>query len=113
MIRPSKIKVNHLEVPIKLCSGEQAETEGYHGWFDPRKVEICMQEDLSPMFFREILLHEVLHAIFHAYRLAGDMSGSPQKKKYTEEDIVLRLAPAIMAFIKDNPDFIRWLKGSR
>jgi hypothetical protein len=66
---------------------------------------IIVDPNLSEAGMREVVLHEILHGIWAQTGL---------QKEYTEdqqESIIWTLAPRLYGFLKDNPEFLRWLCG--
>jgi len=66
---------------------------------------IIMDPNLSGQGERETLLHEVLHAIWAQTTL------NKIHDDEVEEAIVWTLAPRLLGFLKDNPEFVTWLVG--
>lgn len=57
---------------------------------------------------KEVLLHEILHAIFHTANLGYGVINL-MKRSELEETIVGGMSGPLMAVMRDNPTFTRWL----
>lgn len=106
---PATAKVNHLRIDILPATKAECEEKGLYGWYEIKDSSIYICEALSLDFFKEILWHEILHAIYHAYRIDGTPTGS--NKKQSEEELITRMAPALQAFVCDNPKIIQWFQN--
>ena len=58
---PEYVRIGAHKIPIKMQKG-LFDSEAY-GIFDPDKLEIKIENDMSPGLQRETLLHEVVEAI--------------------------------------------------
>lgn len=67
---------------------------------------IKLVEDIPPAKFKEIYLHELVHAILDDF-LAGKMFFDNNKDK--EESFVACFTPRLLSFLKDNPGTIKKL----
>jgi hypothetical protein len=57
----------------------------------------------------ETLLHEVLHALWENAGLNYLVDSREPKSK--GERLITALAPRLLSFLRDNPDFVRYLRG--
>ena len=71
-----------------------------HGYYDPRKREIRISPNLHPETRTVTLVHELLHALWHASDLGP---------RVAEEKCVTRLTLGILTLISENPDLLRTL----
>lgn len=103
----STLKVGHLTVLARpfTASEEAGAGKFLNGWWELDRGEIAVRAIPNPDLYREIVLHECLHAIIDAFRvpIGGD----------AEENVVTTLAPALLTFLRDNPEFVRWLLANR
>lgn len=86
------------------CRDETADLLGH---CDRRAGVISIEPNQSPDQKRDSLLHESLHGITDLIGLAADMSDAE------EEQLVRRLSPAILAFLRDNPKVVAFLTEAR
>jgi hypothetical protein len=81
------------EVPRRMCADDS------WGWIDPETETICYQQGAPAQRLREVILHEVIHAINGAMSLDGA----------EDEQIASRMSVALMTVMRDNPEFRQWL----
>lgn len=74
--------------------------DALYGWCQNGEHTISIRTDLPIERERTTLVHEVLHALW-------DMSALPNKP--AEEQAISTLAPLLIAFLEDNPKFLRYL----
>ena len=70
------------------------------GGFDLGRQSVFVKGDLGSDQTAETLLHEALHAIFSLGNI------TPLCRKGNDEPIVNALAPQLLHFIRQNPEFI-------
>lgn len=97
-----QIKVGAKSYAVKAMDRVKATDEGLLGHCSPFSETIEIAPDQSPGNAVNTLLHEVLHAIWHAYDL-GDAA--------SEEPAVTRLSTGLAAVFSDNPEFVAWIRG--
>ena len=95
---PKKIKVMHLtytieEIPEHLCGDR-------YGWCDSLRQTICICDSSPGERKREVLYHEVAHAVCSAM-------GIPEGQ--CEEVYVNRAAVGWMTVMRDNPALVEYL----
>ncbi len=79
-------------------------TETY-GRFDVQASRIVIDVTGSPMFVRETLTHELIHAL-------ADMTGVATNLGDKEEERTVRvLAPALLDLLRRNPKLVAYLTG--
>lgn len=76
---------------------------GDYGEFRPHAGEIALRPHMPPTLEREILWHEVKHAVAFA---AGFRD---EDKKTSEEELVTRTAGGEVAVLRDNPDLAEYI----
>lgn len=93
-----KVKVGHLEYIVEAMHPEKADAERADGLCAPRLQRIFIRSDLPAAQQAGILLHELIHAIFHAHGLPP--------ARLTEEDVATRLEGPLASLIHDNPSLM-------
>ena len=93
-----KVRVGHLEFSVRDMSPEEMERETVLGLCFRTTNAILLRPTQGDTEFNSTLVHELLHAIHHAYSIP--------EKGLTEEQICLRLEGPFVALIRDNPRFI-------
>jgi len=99
-----KVKIGHLEYAVEGLHPEKADAERADGLFIARFQKIFIRSDLPPDQQAGVLLHEILHAIFHAHGLPNS--------RLTEEDVATRLEGPLASLIRDNPFLMKTLADS-
>jgi len=104
---PEQIRVGPHTITIVSDQADmnRRSVEGKHdldGQFDHRKNEIAVHPGQHPDQQAETLLHEILHAVFGFTKL-DDLSN--------DEDVVNRLAPALLDTLRRNPALVMYLMG--
>lgn len=99
MIPVRSIRIGPFDVAIKQMASDNA-----LGIYKPADQTIYLLETYgSPQQEAETALHEILHAICDIYSI---------RPKDGEERTVHLMSVGISSLIRDNPDFIRWLRHS-
>lgn len=65
------------------------------------RLEILLTPEIAPDLMCELLLHEILHAVWSAVRAPS--------KNTTEEIVVSHLAPTLLDTLRRNPDLVAYL----
>lgn len=99
---PQRIKVGPLTYRVKLWKKRPADNARNWGLCDRESCTILIHERLSRPRFREVLLHEVMHACY-------DTSGLTLKDDCPEEMVVNDLSFALLGVLRDNPDLVAFL----
>jgi hypothetical protein len=94
---PSKLKI--LGKTFKILLLQDGEQEEVDGLMDLRKQEISVRPQTLEQV-QDTSLHEALHAISDSLRLR------------LSESQVHQLAAALLALLKDNPEYAQWLLTS-
>jgi hypothetical protein len=79
---------------------------GLNGHCDHDQGVIRYSEKQSASQIRETFLHEILHACFWNAGLTADVGGPDD-----EEKLINKLAPRVLAMMRDNKGLVRWLTG--
>lgn len=74
------------------------------GESDKKLVEILIDPSLPPSRKREVLMHEVVHAVLYEWHVDKVFPDN-----FEEEPLVEILGVALLATIRDNPDLISFL----
>lgn len=93
-----KVRIGHLDYNVELMSPQKADAEKADGLFYARDQKICVRADLPPAQAAGVLIHELIHAMFHAYGLPHN--------RLTEEDVATKLEGPLASLIRDNPTLI-------
>lgn len=112
--RPDAVKVGHMTFGIEYVT-EQEWLEHYSGYEEDggltfhnwSKIVIRLVPGITDMVIREVLLHEVLHAIWSTSMLshwAGDLAADK-----IEEGIIQAQSPMMLGVLKDNPAFLTYI----
>lgn len=94
---PSQVKVGHLVFRVEPWAAVEAARAENLGECDYLLLCIRVRDDLSPALAGEVLLHEVLHAV---YRVFGVPKGGD------EESVVETVANGLATVFADNPDLL-------
>ena len=104
-----KVRIGHLDYIVEAMHPEKADAERADGMFVARLQKIFIRSDLPAPQQAGVLLHELIHAIFHAHGLPPT--------KMTEEDVASRLEGPLASLIRDNPtlmaQIVKGLTGKR
>jgi hypothetical protein len=108
---PKKVKVGSTRYTVRatedaLMRAEHLERSGLSGHTDYDELVITVDPKLAADRFAEVLLHETLHATFEHCGLGYDLEG---QEDGLEEQVVRRLAPALLGVLRDNPKLVRFL----
>jgi hypothetical protein len=96
---PKRIKLLHLDYDIKDAHAEHADLSKQYGWHDPAGQVIYLVPGMTLQRKREILFHEVGHALNDFMTLEGE----------SDENLTSRLAVAWMTVLRDNPKLTEFL----
>jgi hypothetical protein len=73
-------------------------------------IRVRLPHEVSEQIVREILLHEVLHAVWHSTMLTHVMSEYKDSVD-VEETVCQATSPMLLQVLIDNPDFVRYIRG--
>ena len=96
MKRPDKIRVLGRDIVFTYPKQADLDLEEY-GKFTLSKLSISVQDGLPLALEREVIFHELLHAIDHSIDLG------------LSERHVNTLGVLIMQVLSDNPEFLKYL----
>lgn len=91
-----KLKVGHRDYTIRAMDKDVALDGPDMGYCHKTSAKIEVSPLIPAQLQAEILLHEVLHALW-------DTAGLPERA--SEEEAVSRLTRGFCALMRDNPDF--------
>jgi len=66
---PESVRIGAHTIAVRLADAREMEDAGDYGHFSPLKMEIAVREDLASSLQWSTLLHEIIEAIGHLYRL--------------------------------------------
>jgi len=98
---PKSVTIGPHKYTILRCPKVVDQGRDLNGECDPDELVIRLRKYMRRSMSREILLHEVMHA------LAAN-GGSPIPDKM-EEKFVTVMAPALLQVLRDNPDLLKFL----
>jgi hypothetical protein len=82
---------------------DDGEVGNHHGY----RCAITYSEQPDAQQLRDIIWHEILHALMYETGLGFEMKDSPED--VTEERVVRAMATASLALLRDNPRIARFL----
>lgn len=85
---------------LEACLAQETDLAGQA---DHKRLRILLDEEAAPAYVAEVLVHETLHAMMTVSGLLSEIGADE------EERIVNRLAPVLLALIRDNPDLLAYL----
>lgn len=100
---PSKVRVLAVEYDIVLWDKATAEQNENLGMCDLDHSRIFVSPLIPPTKFREVLLHECMHALWDALGMSG--------REPDEEFAVGQLAVGLIVFCRDNPELAEFFFG--
>mgnify|MGYP001609000495 CR=1 FL=1 len=101
---PAKIKVGGLDFRVEAWAQPSARGSQRFGEFSAAEELIRVQvADRSPMFVLEVLLHEIVHAIWW---VGGLRNGDD------EERCAQVMGPAWAQIFRDNPELVAFIQDS-
>ena len=100
--RPAAIKVGPFVYRVKDWDQRAANNSEAWGMCDKATHTILLDQSMGPQKMREVLLHEINHAIYNAV-------GLNIHDEISEERIVLAMTYQQLAVMRDNPDLVAWL----
>lgn len=99
-VGPYSVRVIRDQAIIDRSRVEDASTSRmavYNRW----RLTITMTPELAEGLARQVLLHEVIHACYHAAGLADD--------KLTEEEVACCVTPVLLETLRRNPALVAYL----
>lgn len=111
MKRPSTVRVAHLRVQIKWVreADWDKEEDSKIGLFKPNEATILVRlmDGISEDNLREILTHELLHAVYYVSNLCH--YPQPKKGEDLEEYTVSLMAGPLLDILRDNKALMEYL----
>ena len=98
MKRPERLKILGKRYAVNW--GAELE-DGLNGCNDSDTLEIKVRNGLKLETEQDVLLHEVMHGV------------EAQMGLDLEETVIERLATGLLAVLKDNPKFVRYLSAKK
>ena len=95
--------------PIKVCNLDYEVVNStlimndgieVHGKIMPKQTEIHVNMELSPSCYRQVLMHEVVHAVMLGYNIDNEDQ---------LERLVDCIASGVMTVMRDNPDLVKFI----
>jgi hypothetical protein len=99
---PRSLRIGAYDIAIVPMTPAQVQAAGASGSFSPAELIIRIEPIGNPVAVVDTLLHEIGHAIYHAYLLE---SADP------EERTVATMATAWTQIYRDNPGLLDWISG--
>ncbi len=99
---PKAVAVGGLLYGVHAWNHDEALAGDLLGYCDNLKGHIKIADGLNDQRTAEVLLHEVLHAIFHQSGIEATREG--------EEKVVSGMTYGLIGLIRHNPDFMPYLK---
>ena len=101
MKRPARVRVLGKQFQIDFVPGDHKNLEEAYGLCDSDEQRIWIKEGQPLESEQDTVLHEVLHAVESAMNMDLD------------DKIIHLLATGLLAVIRDNPTFVRYLATKR
>lgn len=86
------VLVGNYQIGVVYCNVDDG-----HGDFDCKKLEIRISDLLSGTALLEVLMHEIIHAIYWAYSIDD---------KDKEERVVSLIGTGVAQVLRDNPNLV-------
>lgn len=102
---PSKVKINTYNYVIKEEDNPRFEDGPAWGYCDYVKQEIVVKKNATKERKRNVVLHEIMHAIFESVHA----SPSSMRADEVEEYYVVHGAPILVDVLRDNPALVKYL----
>ena len=98
---PKKLKIGNHSYSVVFSRPRDADKgSGNWGACDHSNQKIYIDKLLPKTLLEEVFIHEMLHAVMHEVKLNYDFDS--EEKKVSEEDVVNRVAPALLKALRDN-----------
>ena len=104
MKQPNRIRVGYRNYRIEFPEISLELEPEQLGQCDTTSEKILVAGSLTPEKQANVLLHEVLHAIWNEYKILDDND--------IEEKTVTCLANGLCLLIQENPETIKWIIGN-
>lgn len=98
---PTTVYIAPFEYQVRFIEGDRSLEPTRIGVCDKHEHEIAVCAGLNPQMTGNVLIHEMLHAVFYSMGIEiGDDN---------EEDLVNRLANGLQQVMRDNPEAVKYL----
>lgn len=101
---PKRLYVLGQEIEVRLEHNPTHEGHALLGHYTSDQSLIVLNDSMAPERARVTIVHEALHALLDATGLDNLLSDH-------EEDLVSRLAPTLLSFLRENPDLLFYLEA--
>ena len=101
MKRPARIRVVGKQFTLEFVAADYPQLEDSYGLCDSDEQHIWIKEGQPLESEQDTVLHEVLHAVESAMNID------------IPEEAIHRMATGLLAVIRDNPTFVRYLATKR
>lgn len=98
---PKSVKVGHATYDLQPSEPHDSWARGVYGDMNYAHLRIRYNKALPPQAMAEVILHEVLHAIYSGWNVAEDDK---------EEAVVSKVAMGLSAVMRDNPRLVAWVQ---
>lgn len=88
---------------INACAATGAAGFGQYGECNHEQLVMTVDPEQADIMVRETVFHEILHACCNITGLSEELG------EKTEESVVLRLSPVIIAFLLENPKMVSYI----
>ena len=92
-----ELKIGHLTYKVEQVDKEHMEAASIYGSCNHEKQTIKLSKEMTKERHAEVLLHEIIHAVFHAYNIRTEDG---------EERVTTSLANGLTQVFVDNPDLM-------
>lgn len=103
---PLSLKLGCLNVTVELTDNLEI-IGGVSGMMQSDRQRIWVDKRLGPDSLKETMVHELFHYIWKFSYLSAEYPDSEVSSD--GEKIIRTLAPYWTQFLRDNPEFTRWL----
>lgn len=101
-MKPRRVRINGGDFTIKYRKFSDKEGTIGHCFYQKALIEVSSEQ--TPFNTRDILLHEIMHAILVRQGHVGKCFGNS-----TEEKFVNALASGVVSVLQDNTELALWL----
>lgn len=102
---PNRVRIMAHDFSVVEHSSAAQGVSGALGYCDTDLLEIAIATDIPRTRIAEVFLHEILHAIWFSIGLEATKEDDGAIK---EERVITGLARGFQAFMRDNPEAMRW-----
>jgi hypothetical protein len=98
---PRRVQVGPHCYKVTLIPDGILEGAGSDGTCAPRHLSIGLDGSQPPSSLADTLCHELTHALLATVKLEDDV----------EESVCLALGPGLFALVRDNPEWVDWMRS--